>query len=103
MAVYRERQMINTEQESVYIDGCSLKQMAEKFAELISAYGEDATVDYQSYQYEEGKYLAVFNMVPETDAKMAYRIAQEEQWELARQLRDRAEYERLQQIYGEKK
>ena len=45
MAVNRERKMINTEQESVYIDGCSLKQMAEKIAELSSAYGEDATLE----------------------------------------------------------
>lgn len=103
MAVNRERKMINTEQESVYIDGCSLKQMAEKIAELISAYGEDATVDYQSYQYEEGKYLAVFKYVPETDAQMTSRIANEEEWDLARKDHDRREYERLQQIYGEKK
>ena len=42
-------------------------------------------------------------MVPETDAKMAYRIAQEERRDLLNKEHERAEYERLQQIYGEKK
>lgn len=42
-------------------------------------------------------------MVPETDAKMAYRIAHEERYDLLNKDREQQEYERLQRIYGEKK
>ena len=42
-------------------------------------------------------------MVPETYAKMAYRIAHEERYDLLNKDREQQEYERLQRIYGEKK
>jgi hypothetical protein len=103
MTVNRERKMINTAQESVYIEGSSLKQISVRIKELIKAYGEDATIDWHTYPYDDGRYLYVFKDIPETDEAMAKRIAKEEEWDSVRKDHDRREYERLQKIYGEKK
>jgi len=102
MAVNRERKMVRAEQDSIDVEG-SLKQMAERIAYLIATYGEDASIDKEFYQYDDGYYFAVFKDVPETDEQMTKRIAQEETWEKFHQADQKAQYERLAKIYGEKK
>lgn len=101
MAVNRKRKIVRTEQQSINVEG-TLKQLAEHVAYLIARYGEDASVDKESYPYD-GYYFAVFKDVPETDEQMNTRIAQEEHWEKLNQIHEKAQYERLQKIYGEKK
>lgn len=103
MAVNRNRKMLNTEQEGAYFDGLSLKQLKTRVDELIAAYGEDASVEWHTYAYDENRYLYVFKEIPETDAQMTARIAKEEEWDVNRKEYERKEYERLQKVYGEKK
>lgn len=103
MAVNHNRKMLNTEQEGAYFDGLSLKQLKVRVDELIAAYGEDASVEWHTFAYDDDRYLYVFKEIPETDEQMEKRIALEEQWHTASQNRDRIEFNRLQKIYGEKK
>lgn len=101
MAVNPARKMVNTEQETVYVDGHSLKQVAAMISKYIETYGEDATLDYCQYQYEDGKYLALFSQVPESDEQLAARIAQEAVWAEREAANKRATYERLKKEFGE--
>jgi hypothetical protein len=103
MAVNRERKLVSVEQDTIDIDGRTLKQMAEHVAYLIANYGEAATVSKEQYRYDDGYYFAVLKDVPETDEQMNTRIAQEEIWEKQYQSDMKAQYERLAKIYGEKK
>jgi hypothetical protein len=101
MAVNRNRKMINTEQVGAYFDGLSLKQVKERVDELIADFGEDASVEWHSYAYDDNRYLYVFKEIPETDEQMAARIAKEESWDASRQEYERKEFERLKNLYGD--
>ena len=103
MAVNHNRKMLNTEQESAYFDGLSLKQLKVRVDELIIAYGEDASIGWHTYAYDDNRHLYIFKEIPETDDQMASRIAKEEEWDVNRKDYDRREFERLQKIYGDKK
>jgi hypothetical protein len=103
MAVNHNRKMLNIEQEGAYFDGLSLKQLKVRVDELIVAYGEDASVEWHTYPYDDNRHLYVFKEIPETDEQMETRIAKEEEWEQNRMNYERQEFERLQKVYGEKK
>lgn len=103
MAVNRERKMVGKEMTTLYFDHCTLEDIQRQVNEMIVSYGKDAYIDKHCYAYEDTEYLFVMMKVPETDGEMSKRIEQEEQWDKDCQERDKANYERLQKIYGKKK
>ena len=105
MTVNRERKMVSKEQTSLSINYSSLKNILEEVQRCIELYGENATVYMRGEAYSDSdkEYPYIYMDVPETDAEMAARIAQEESWEKTRQENDKANYARLSKIYGEKK
>ena len=105
MTVNRERKMVSKEQTSLSINYSSLGSIRNEVQRCIELYGENATVYMRGEAYSDSdkEYPYVYMDVPETDAEMAKRILQEEGWEKTRLENDKANYERLSKIYGEKK
>jgi hypothetical protein len=98
MSVNRERQKVSRCMENLDLEYSTLEDAALEIKSLIERYGKDATIkQYSDYDDER---LGVFVLVDETDAEMANRIAREEKWEAERKVRERAEFERLQKLYG---
>ncbi len=102
--VNKERKIISVEKESADLD-TTLKNALERIQYLIKTYGEDAVLENTSDMYDDSgtTYLKVFAKEPETDEQMKKRIELETQYELAREKRDEAEFERLQKKYDSKK
>ena len=103
MTVNRERKMVGKEMTTLNFEYSTLGEILKEIQGHVDAYGADAYISKHCYPYEDTPYLHVMMKVPETDAEMEKRIAQEEQWDKDCQERDKANYERLQKIYGEKK
>jgi hypothetical protein len=103
MTVNRERKMVGKEMTTLSFAYCTLGDVLKQVQGYVEAYGADAYIDRHCYAYEDQEYDFVMMKVPETDKEMATRIAQEEQWDKDCQERDKANYERLSKIYGEKK
>ena len=105
MTVNRERKMVSKEQTSLSLNYSSLGSILEEIQRCIELYGKDATVFMrcEAYSNSDKEYPYVYMDVPETDAEMAKRIAQEEEWDKNREESDKANYARLQKIYGDKK
>ena len=105
MTVNRERKMVSKEQTSLSLNYSSLGSILEEVQRCIELYGKDASPSKlgDAYSDSDKEYPYVYMDVPETDKEMAERIAKEEHWEQESQARDKANYERLQKIYGEKK
>lgn len=78
------------------LDGYTMKEAVKYLQALMAVHGEDVRISEESRQYEEGKYLALLKSVPETDAEMEVRIAQEAEWQAKRDAHERREFERLQ-------
>ena len=93
--VNRNRKTVSTPIESADWTYCSLGSIKKSLDDAIAKYGESATLDWHSYAYDENKYLYIFAELPESDEAMERRIALEEQYEIARERRELAEYERL--------
>ena len=94
--------MIKTEKQSADIDGLTLAQAIQRLKEHIEFYGAEAILEEvtDGYSDSDRTNLNIFVMEPETDSHMAHRIALEEKYDLAREARDREEFERLQKKFG---
>lgn len=105
MEVNRERKMVMKEQCYVGLfDYDKLSSVLEQIQRLIEDYGPDAEIRAQceSYSSSDKEYMYVYKLDPESDKEMTERIANEEKWAKAREDRDRAEFERLQEKFGKK-
>ena len=101
MAVNRERKMESVEVTQLDVDGYSIKQILAHLQDLALSYGEDAVITRELEPYSDGAtYLSVRVARPESDEKMAARIAQEEHWEEQRQAARRRQFEELQREFG---
>jgi len=100
MAVNRERKMVPKEVSTLDVSYTNLGSLLKEVSELIEEYGKDAAVNKQTYQYDDGEYIAVTIMVPETDTQYAARLAYEEKWAKEAEDRDTAEFKRLQAKFG---
>ena len=105
MTVNRERKMVAREQTYVSFEYDTLETVLKQVKQLIKDYGPNAKIISRCEPYSDSdkENMYVYVDKPETDKEMAERIAQEEKWEKDCQERDKANYERLQKIYGEKK
>ncbi len=105
MKVQRERQKIwaNTG-DRLSLDFTTLAELQKEVKALIKEYGPDARYSMQHEPYSSSDtqypYLQVERL--ENDEEYAKRIANEERWAAQAAARDRAEYERLSKIFGEK-
>lgn len=95
-----EKRMLDRVKEHFDIDGDTLQKVLERVTRLITEYGPEATIDKQTYQYDDGHYLAVFVKEPETDEELQRRVASElkyaqraSQYEAAEYLRLKAKFE----------
>lgn len=100
MTVNYERQKVSRYMEDLHVEYSTLEDAAREIANLIECYGKDARIK-QYRDYDDDR-LGVFVQADETDAEMTKRIASEERWEVAKNVRERAEFERLQKLYGKK-
>ena len=98
MAVNRERKMVPSIATDLYVSYQTLDQVRTEINRLIDTYGGDAVV--QKYNDHGEEYLGVIIQVPETDKRMADRIAQEERREAEQAVRDLADFERLKAKFG---
>lgn len=104
-----KKQVYTTETPYTYISGCTtLASMQETIAELIQRYGPDAEWDFDSGWTSLNESVRFKRL--ETDKEYDDRIKHEKkmaafkaQREREREENERAEYERLQKKYGEKK
>lgn len=103
MKVNRERQTIwaNT-CHSLDLDYKTLEELQKEVKVLIKEYGPAArfSMQYEPYSNSEKQYPYLQEQRLENDAEYAQRIANEEKWAEQAAARDRAEYERLQKIFG---
>lgn len=99
-----ERGMRSRNKATVYLEGDTLAKGIAYLQELAEQYGMDATLGLTCEQYSDSdkEYLRVFTQEPETDAEMAKRIADEEEWSRRDDERDAADYKRLQEKFGAK-
>ena len=100
MAVNRERKMESVEVTQFNIDGESIKEILAHLQDLALSYGEDAVITREAEPYSDSTYLSVRVARPESDEKMAARIAQEEHWEEQRQAARRRQFEELQREFS---
>lgn len=102
MPVNYERQMVDHEETTIYLDYQTLGQIAEEIQRLIESYGADATVKNvcDAYSNSEKEYPRVFTKRVEDDRQYNTRIANEERWVKQQEDRDAAEYARLKTKFG---
>jgi nicotinamide mononucleotide adenylyltransferase len=101
MTVNYERQLVDYEETTIYLDYQTLGQIAEEIQRLIESYGADATVKNVCSDYGSDKeYPTVFTKRLENDKQYQRRIANEERWAKEREERDAAEYARLTAKFG---
>ena len=102
MIVNLNRKIISTEACSLNIEYETLASAVAKLQEYINLYGADATISMHCEQYSNSdtEYMYVMIDVPETDAQMAARIAQESEQERQPDARELAQYKRLQEKFG---
>jgi hypothetical protein len=102
--VNRERKMVSKEMESFSIDYSTLEDILAQTKRMIKSYGKDAKIFMRCERYSDSdkEYPYVYMDVPETDAEMTKRIADEEEWARRDDERDAAEFKRLQAKFGAK-
>jgi len=88
--------------DSFDISFSRLGYVLKQIQTAIKFYGPDAELRKYNELYDDGEYIGIFAMTPETDQEMAKRIAQEEGRESAAEAREKAEFERLEKKYGGK-
>ena len=103
MAVNYERQMVDHEETTIYLDYRTLGQIADEIQRLIESYGADATVKNvcMSYSDSDKEYPTVFTKRLEDDRQYNARIANEERWAKHQEERDAAEFARLKAKFKE--
>jgi hypothetical protein len=103
MAVNYERQMVDHEETTIYLDYQTLGQIAEEIQRLIESYGADAKVKNvcDSYRDSDKEYPRVFTKQLEDDRQYNARIANEERWAKHQEERDAAEFARLKAKFKE--
>ena len=103
MTVNRTRQKRKVYVDTLYLDDCTLKEVAKIIQDTIDEVGEDATI----YMYEGDDYnstkIKVAKYVDETDQEMRSRIKVEEMREEANAKREYEEFLKLQKKFGESK
>jgi uncharacterized Fe-S cluster-containing protein len=100
MTVNYERQLVEHEETTIYLEYHTLGQIAEEIQRLIESYGADATVKMRSDYGSTKEYPTVFTKRLENDKQYQYRIAGEERWAKDQEQRDAAEYARLTAKFG---
>lgn len=107
MAVNRQRKIVWDQKESVDLDGLTFNEAIDRIRRLQRLYGDASTKleeDYMDvYSDSDRRCLYVYVSREENDTEYAKRIAQEEHWDNIRQQNERAEFERLSKLYGDKK
>lgn len=90
------RKTISTPMTSVDLEYETLGGALKTIISLIEHYGEDASIRKYAPSYDgDSEYLYVYKDVPETDAQWKARVDLETRNDLARDKRERAEFERL--------
>lgn len=104
LPVNRERKMVPKQHDCLDFEYDTLEAVLEQVKRLIEHHGKDATIQSHSDRYgnSDKEYMYVYTMLPETDSEMAVRIAYEEKWAKEDEAREKAEFKRLQEKFGEK-
>lgn len=78
-----ERLMVSKMQDTLFDrwSTVTLKEVMELAASKIELYGEDATVELTTEEYDDTVRAYIFKMIPETDDEMEKRIKNELVWE----------------------
>jgi hypothetical protein len=90
------------------LDGLTLFKLKERIDEYIADYGNEAKLDWDQYYHEayehnpSPRYNIVITRL-ETDAELQVRLGYEARLKRDREEKDRAEFERLQALFKDKK
>ena len=87
--------------EDFYPSYTTAVDLLETLQRLIKEYGDKVYIDSYFMSYDETKYYAFYYPRPETDEEYNARVAKEMQWKNEQHERERKEFERLKQKFGQ--
>lgn len=93
--VDRNRLIVNTYVGDLSVRYHTLADIKKQIEDYIEKYGPDVEADIKYKQWNDWQDVELTAMLPESDERMATRIALEEQQEAMQEIADRKVWERL--------